>query len=109
MAESQPMPNDDIHCAKGSDRLVDATADEKKPTSVMATWIVARNLLGSLARSAATLAFAVALVGLLVEQGLAGVHQGHLRHREVAVGKDKHEREQDTKANTHRGSHTPKS
>ena len=36
-AVSQPIPKELIHCAKGSDRFVEATADEKKPTSVMAT------------------------------------------------------------------------
>ena len=52
-ALSQPMPKDDIHWAKGSDRFVEATADEKKPTSVMATWMVARKLPESLERAAA--------------------------------------------------------
>ena len=37
MAESQPMPNELNQLDSGSDRLVEATADEKKPTSVMAT------------------------------------------------------------------------
>lgn len=31
------------HVASGSDRLVEATADEAKPTSVMATWMVANS------------------------------------------------------------------
>ncbi len=70
MAVSQPMPNDDIHWAKGSDRLVEATAEEKKPTSVMATWIVARNLLGSLARSAATCALRSPSSASLSSRGL---------------------------------------
>ena len=56
MAVSQPKPNDDIHRANGSDSVVDATADEKKPTRVMATWMVARKEPESLARSEAVLA-----------------------------------------------------
>ena len=31
------------HLASGSERLVAAKADDANPTSVMATWIVARN------------------------------------------------------------------
>ena len=37
MAESGAMPKLMSHVASGSDRLVEATADEAKPTSVMAT------------------------------------------------------------------------
>ena len=41
MAESGAMPKLMSHVASGSDSLVEATADEAKPTSVMATWMVA--------------------------------------------------------------------
>ncbi len=43
-AESQPMPKPCIHAASGFDRLVAAAAEAANPTSVMATWMVARNL-----------------------------------------------------------------
>ena len=43
MAESGAMPKLMSHVASGSDRLVEATADEAKPTSVMATWMVANS------------------------------------------------------------------
>ena len=46
-------PKLDSHWASGSERLVEATADEAKPTSVMATWMVARKLPESAASSAA--------------------------------------------------------
>ena len=56
IAVSHPKLNDDIHAANGSDRVVEATADEKKPTRVMATWMVARKEPESLARSEAVFA-----------------------------------------------------
>ena len=37
------MPKPMSSSASGSERLVAANAEEPKPTSVMATWIVARN------------------------------------------------------------------
>ena len=54
---SHSAPNDAIHCASGSDRLVAAAAEAKKPTSVMATWIVARKRSESEASSSAHAAF----------------------------------------------------
>ena len=52
-AVSGRMPKPESHCASGSDRLVDATAEDAKPTRVMATWMVARKLPESDASSAA--------------------------------------------------------
>jgi hypothetical protein len=40
------MPKPTSHVASGPDRLVAANADEKNPTSVIATWIAARNPVG---------------------------------------------------------------
>lgn len=53
IAESGAMPKPMSHAASGSERLVEATADDAKPTSVMATWMVARNASESLASSTA--------------------------------------------------------
>ena len=53
---SASIPKLDSHCASGSDRLVAAKAEEAKPTSVMATWMVARNWPESEERSRAPLA-----------------------------------------------------
>ncbi len=57
ITESHPTSKPDSHCASGSDRFVAAAADAKKPTSVMATWMVARNCPESLARPSARWAF----------------------------------------------------
>jgi len=54
---SQSMPNDDIHCASGSERFVAAAAEAKNPTSVIATWMVARKRSESEASSRAVAAF----------------------------------------------------
>ena len=70
MSVIQSMPKPDIQRASGSERFVAAAAEAKKPTSVMATWIVARNLLGSLARSAATLALRSPSSASLSSRGL---------------------------------------
>ena len=48
-AESGAMPKLMSQPASGSERLVDATAEDAKPTRVMATWMVARNSSESLA------------------------------------------------------------
>ena len=53
MPSAAGIPKPTSTFASGSERLVAANADEKKPTSVMATWIVARNEPESAARSAA--------------------------------------------------------
>ena len=53
---SGSMPKLHSQSASGSDRLVDATADDAKPTSVIATWMVARKLPESAASSLARLA-----------------------------------------------------
>ena len=49
-------PREMTHDASGSDSVVDATIAEKNPTSVMATWIAARNWLESPESSSATFA-----------------------------------------------------
>ncbi|VWM13867.1 Uncharacterised protein [Collinsella intestinalis] len=50
---SASIPKLDSHCASGSDRLVEATAEDANPTSVIATWMVARKLPELAASSAA--------------------------------------------------------
>ena len=52
-AVSGAMPKPASQRASGSDRLVEATAEEAKPTSVMATWMVAKKLPESEASCAA--------------------------------------------------------
>ena len=52
------MPKLESHRPSGSERLVAANADEKNPTSVMATWMAARNCVGSSIMSAAVAALA---------------------------------------------------
>ena len=46
-AVSQSMPNEESHEESGADRFVAAVAEAKNPTSVMATWMAARNRSGS--------------------------------------------------------------
>ena len=53
ITESHPMLKPDSHCASGSERFVAAAAEAKNPTSVMATWMVARNCPESAARPSA--------------------------------------------------------
>ena len=55
-AESGAMPNDSTHAVSGSESVLDETVAEKKPTSVMATWMVARKFVESFARSSASAA-----------------------------------------------------
>ena len=49
-------PSEMSPAASGSDSVVEATMAEKKPTSVMATWMAARNWPESPESSSATLA-----------------------------------------------------
>ena len=53
IAVSGAIPNPDSQEASGSERFVEATADEANPTRVMATWMVARKLPESAASAAA--------------------------------------------------------
>ena len=47
------IPNDSTHAVSGSESVLDETVAEKKPTSVMATWMVAKKSVESVARSSA--------------------------------------------------------
>ena len=56
-APPEDMPKPSSHPASGPERFVAANADEKNPTSVIATWIAARKPVGSSMTSAALAAF----------------------------------------------------
>ena len=84
-----PMPTSTS--ASGVERLVAANADEKKPTSVMATWMAARNSPES----------PETLLGLVLENHLLGGGESHLRHGEVAVDKGEQERDCDRECYVH--------
>ena len=46
-------PKDSTQSVRGSERVLDETVAEKKPTSVMATWMVARKSVESVESSSA--------------------------------------------------------
>ena len=53
IAVSGCRPNDSSQLASGSDSVLDDTVAEKKPTSVMATWMVAKKSVESVESSSA--------------------------------------------------------
>lgn len=96
-------PSEMSQSASGSESVVEATMAEKKPTSVMATWMAARNWPESPGELERHLGALVALVCVMLEDGALRRDERGLRHREVAVGDGENEREDDAERYSHDG------
>ena len=101
MALRGAMPNDSTQLVNGSESVLDETVAEKKPTRVMATWMVARKSVESAASSSAAVAPFVALLGVVLEARALRGGEGHLRHGEIPVHYGEKERGYDRYGNAH--------